>query len=848
MKKLTNILLASALAVSLGSALALGFNRTNTEEINKVSAEETPDGSILRPYLINSYQDLKTIGNVAADGKPHYYSLNESWIYEENLNNNYISITNSNTGESKKKIIWLDLNGKRVIRKGNSTDNQTFYISGNVELNLYDSTKDVGMLSVWFDDHSNDSCLFYVTGGAHLNFINGNYEYTFDYNGAQFAHDGDLVWCRSNDDSLVNFYDGKFGAANCVLYANNASKAKIHDGYFYNLRTYQQDTARTIFWLDSGAISNMVLSGTTIYPTADLTGHLLAGPRYEFFIGNSSIIYSSLNSTTTEIEINQGEEAVIQMWVSAAISYKWSFYPTTISVDGKAYLETFGPGNNVFHVKSDYDNVELDDAFLYLAVKFEKNGSETTKEYTIHFTVNQLYEKVTFDLQGHGDNISTWVDTADNVTIAEIIDYGYVDNEDQYYLLGFAKKPMSQFADKYAFARAAAELYDSDELITGPLTLYAGWEDYHNKFGNSDVNKLPANFDLAVSTDMQTIGTIFVSNLPALSVWYSYIKVVFLRIQYSGLVNGEEVIPFELYYKLEDQESYTAITSGSSYTFINLTNKNDGTSKVIEIAAKIPNLSLRDNTLDYVSNLSYCIIAKDSDNATCLQTVEQEPTVTLKQDAVVEYTMSFSAGEGGSGSMDPITKASGQTIVLPDCTFTAPSGKEFQCWSIDGVSYAEGADYVITSNVTAIAIWRDIPPVPVVLESISLSGTHQTEFVVGDTFSYEGLVVTAHYSDDTSLAVGGFAVDSSSVNMAAVGTYTVTVSYTESTVTKTASYQVTVSEAPVDPEEPTSESETPSEPSKKKGCGGSIIATSAVLSVISLAGLGLLILKKRKEK
>ena len=67
-------------------------------------------------------------------------------------------------------------------------------------------------------------------------------------------------------------------------------------------------------------------------------------------------------------------------------------------------------------------------------------------------------------------------------------------------------------------------------------------------------------------------------------------------------------------------------------------------------------------------------------------------------------------------------------------------------------------------------------------------------------------------------------------------------------VTEIATYQVTVSEEPVVPEDPDSEtSENPDKPAKKKGCGGSVVATSIVLSTLALAGLGLAISKKRKE-
>ena len=66
-------------------------------------------------------------------------------------------------------------------------------------------------------------------------------------------------------------------------------------------------------------------------------------------------------------------------------------------------------------------------------------------------------------------------------------------------------------------------------------------------------------------------------------------------------------------------------------------------------------------------------------------------------------------------------------------------------------------------------------------------------------------------------------------------------------VTEIATYQVTVSEEPVVPEHPDSEtSENPDKPAKKKGCGGSIIAASIL--VPSLLGLGAFLLIKRKEK
>lgn len=70
----------------------------------------------------------------------------------------------------------------------------------------------------------------------------------------------------------------------------------------------------------------------------------------------------------------------------------------------------------------------------------------------------------------------------------------------------------------------------------------------------------------------------------------------------------------------------------------------------------------------------------------------------------------------------------------------------------------------------------------------------KTEFDVGDTFEYDGLVVTANYDDDTSDTVTPTSV--STPDLTTAGTKEVTVTYTENGVTKTATYDITVSVAP----------------------------------------------------
>ena len=76
-----------------------------------------------------------------------------------------------------------------------------------------------------------------------------------------------------------------------------------------------------------------------------------------------------------------------------------------------------------------------------------------------------------------------------------------------------------------------------------------------------------------------------------------------------------------------------------------------------------------------------------------------------------------------------------------------------------------------------------------VLSSITLSG-YTTVFTKGSTFSFGG-TVTAHYSDSTTANVTS-STTFSGYNMNSNGTQTVTASYTENGVTKTATYQILV--------------------------------------------------------
>ena len=77
-----------------------------------------------------------------------------------------------------------------------------------------------------------------------------------------------------------------------------------------------------------------------------------------------------------------------------------------------------------------------------------------------------------------------------------------------------------------------------------------------------------------------------------------------------------------------------------------------------------------------------------------------------------KYNVNFAPGDG-EGTMDAVQYIAGAEVTLPACTFTAPTGKEFDAWvvtktaSVDPVSVTDGKFTMPAEAVTATATWKD---------------------------------------------------------------------------------------------------------------------------------------------
>ena len=154
---------------------------------------------------------------------------------------------------------------------------------------------------------------------------------------------------------------------------------------------------------------------------------------------------------------------------------------------------------------------------------------------------------------------------------------------------------------------------------------------------------------------------------------------------------------------------------------------------------------------------------------------------------------------GSSAYANPTTAPSAGTKVSAS---PASSGQSTLTWTNSNTDYnyfilynlkAASAPKCADSDSPIVVTWSPIQSATKSLDSITLDTSDApTTFNVGDTFSYEGLSVTANYDDGTDDIVTPTSV--STPDLSSAGQKTVTASYTEGGVTKTANYTITVND------------------------------------------------------
>jgi hypothetical protein len=157
------------------------------------------------------------------------------------------------------------------------------------------------------------------------------------------------------------------------------------------------------------------------------------------------------------------------------------------------------------------------------------------------------------------------------------------------------------------------------------------------------------------------------------------------------------------------------------------------------------------------------------------------------------HTVTIGTLTGGTITASPTKARQGTLITL---TITPDTGKQLKAGTlkyddtvITGTSFA-----MPNKDVTITAEFEDKP---VTLESITItSEPAKKTYTVGDTLDLSGLAVTANYSNNTTAAVTSYTTTPAGGSaLSTAGAATVTVSYTEGSITKTATFTVQVNAA-----------------------------------------------------
>ena len=211
----------------------------------------------------------------------------------------------------------------------------------------------------------------------------------------------------------------------------------------------------------------------------------------------------------------------------------------------------------------------------------------------------------------------------------------------------------------------------------------------------------------------------------------------------------------------------------------------------------------------------------------------------------ITYTVSFNAN-GGAGSMLDETEQLGG-YVLPECTFTAPTGKQFKCWakgSASGQQYDVGYEYDVTANVTFYAVWENVPAQHVHnhgSEWKTDAENHWNECECGDKAN-----VAAHTDENTDgkCDVCEYVISNGEVTEIPEGnTGNNESENTDGSADNDGNNDSKDSNEGADSEESENEEENDTDAEKKSGCGSSV--SMSVFAIIGILGVAFGTKKKK---
>ena len=143
---------------------------------------------------------------------------------------------------------------------------------------------------------------------------------------------------------------------------------------------------------------------------------------------------------------------------------------------------------------------------------------------------------------------------------------------------------------------------------------------------------------------------------------------------------------------------------------------------------------------------------------------ESKEYIISKTSTATQYTVTFDAN-GGSKTMTEVKVNKGDSYTLPTCTFTPPTGKEFDKWEINGTKYDAGDSIAVNGDITVKATWKDKPVTPekVTLTTNIINGGGTVTVTPASATVDKGKTIVVTFNPETNYEIDTVTLDGTDV-------------------------------------------------------------------------------------
>ena len=480
---------------------------------------------------------------------------------------------------------------------------------------------------------------------------------------------------------------------------------------------------------------------------------------------------TNAGTTTVTVRLKDTQNFMWDDKTTAALSFPWVMKRAAIDLpsvekasydyDGNAHSIEFAEGsiNDALVAIADNERTQVGAQTVTVSIKDKVNyewntGSDADLTFTLAIgepvynlpLISGMYEynaKTQHPvLAGFDEEHMEVIDNAarnagDHTITVKIIDKANAkwantgNSDDQTLTWTITKKPVTVAAKdkRAAVGDPVPALNASDYTVTGiikpdsigfiPTIQYKTSPDMSQEGENEIVVSGPAetadkNYSVSYQNAVLTVGKSQIKEiLPTINITFDF--------PLAGMKN------------LEIENGVDNLHVDTYFATVSFEKNQDGKIKIFEQASDsdmtdtVNANGLSENTKVYVNLLLTANSGKIIDKAKTRVTVNgialsSTDVASLAGGAAVKipfttpaYRVHFSSGKG-SGSMATDYAFSADMYNMPQSTFTAPSGKEFDKWQVKdaAITYAAGQNVQLTGSINLIAIYKDkaVTPVP----------------------------------------------------------------------------------------------------------------------------------------